>query len=53
MEKINSISHDKGLDFLNTINVLNFKNQNNNIFLCGTRDGYIRMYDVRTNLKIL
>jgi len=31
---------------MNTINTLNFQ-VNANIFLTGTRDGYIRIYDIR------
>lgn len=32
---------------LNSVNTLNFKNSDKNVFLGGTRNGYIRLYDVR------
>ncbi|KAL9657260.1 hypothetical protein ABK040_011481 [Willaertia magna] len=34
---------------LNTINSLNFCNLDNNVLVSGSRDGYIRMYDIRSN----
>ena len=42
------IENEAKKDYLNTINTLNFQHESN-IFLSGTRDGYIKLYDPRTN----
>lgn len=48
MNYINKIEHntDDQKNFLNTINTLCFQN-NSDLFLCGTRDGCLRIYDPR------
>lgn len=49
--KINfRIENKKKSDYLNTINTLNFQNKSK-IFLSGTRDGFIKIYDPRNNIK--
>ena len=50
-EPLFSIANKDGKSTLNTINSLNFQ-KDSHIFLSGTRDGYIRLYDIRTNPKI-
>lgn len=42
------ISNPPSLDYLNTINTLSFQH-GSHIFLSGTRDGYVKLYDPRTN----
>ncbi len=44
------IEHKSGKDYLNTINTLNFK-LDNTVFLSGTRDGYLQLYDMRDTKK--
>ena len=36
-----------GSNFLNTVNSLNYFNNNDNIFLCALRDGSIKIFDTR------
>ena len=40
------IQHRVENNMLNTINTLNFKNEDNT-FLSGTRDGFVRIFDLR------
>jgi len=47
-QPIFSIANKDGKTNLNTINSLNFQ-QDSYIFLSGTRDGFIKLYDVRSN----
>ena len=48
MKSINKIQiENQKSNLLNTINTLNFQNKDENIFICGTRDGKLRLYDIR------
>lgn len=47
-QPIFSIANKDGKATLNTINSLNFQ-QDSYLFLSGTRDGFIKLYDVRSN----
>ena len=44
------IENNANKDYLNTINTLNYQHQSQ-VFLSGTRDGFIKIYDPRDNLK--
>jgi WD40 repeat protein len=43
-----SFAQEEGGAYMNSINCLKFSNTNENIFLTGSRDGYIKMYDLRS-----
>jgi WD40 repeat protein len=43
-----SLANKDGKSTLNTINSLNFQ-QDVPVFLCGTRDGFIKLFDIRAN----
>src|SRR5690606_7923671 len=49
------ISHNpsNNRNILNSVNSLNFANQNSNVFVSGCRDGYVRLYDKRTDKKCI
>ena len=50
MSTIFKIEHKSGKDYLNTINTLSFK-IDSTVFLSGTRDGYLQLYDMRDTRK--
>jgi len=49
--KINfRIENNANKDYLNTINTLNYQHQSQ-VFLSGTRDGFIKLYDPKCGIK--